>query len=75
MRLAQLAKQIPWQKKNTETAIRICSLEYWLGNGEIVINDLRKTQIYLKTVHHKYYLSASKQLLLQDAAGRISFFE
>lgn len=28
IRLAQLAKQMPWQKKNTETAMRTCNLEY-----------------------------------------------
>jgi len=42
MRLAQLAKQRPWQKKNTETAMRICSLEY---AGDKVVAVV-KTNVY-----------------------------
>ena len=37
IRLAQLAKAKPWLKKKTETAIRNCSLLYWLGNIAVVL--------------------------------------
>jgi len=36
MRLAQLAKDNPWQKKKTDTAIRTCNLV-----KEVVIDEAR----------------------------------
>jgi len=41
MRLAQLIKHTPWQKKKTETAMRVCSLVYWGGKVAVaVFNDV-----------------------------------
>ena len=39
IRLAQLAKAKPWLKKKTDTAIRNCSLLYWLGNIAVVLKS------------------------------------
>jgi len=41
MRLAQLIKHTPWQKKNTDTAMRVCSLVYGIGKVAVaVFNDV-----------------------------------
>ncbi|MFM2362991.1 MAG: hypothetical protein RLZZ316_1893 [Bacteroidota bacterium] len=38
MRLAQLANDKPWQKKNTATAIRTCTLFNAAGSVDSVVN-------------------------------------
>lgn len=49
--LAQLAKQMPWQKKKTETAIRVCSLEYaGIKVVAVVKTCSNDTKINLKSI-------------------------
>ena len=57
MRLAQLAKVNPWQKKKTDTAIRTCSLFI----GAIMVEPMVKFKFKGKNnlIHSSYYIVTS----------------